>query len=252
MVDTGHVHTRVENGVATVSFFHPKSNSLPGQLLADIADAVTSCGKNEQAKVVVLKSEGERAFCAGASFDELLSIKDETGGKTFFMGFATLILAIRACPKFVIARIQGKAVGGGVGVAAAADYALATDRASIKLSELAIGFGPFVIGPAVERKMGTAAFTTLTIDTQWRDAQWAQNNGLYVDIFPSIEALDEAVAALASKLADYNPEAMAALKKILYQGTDHWPELLEERAAYSGRLVLSDFTSSAIHAFGKR
>lgn len=252
MSETGRVTITRDQGIARVTFYHPKSNSLPGQLLADIAQAVTDCGQDESIRVVVLQSEGERAFCAGASFDELLSIRDTDQGKTFFMGFARLILAVRACPKFVIARIQGKAVGGGVGVAAAADYALARDTAAIKLSELAIGFGPFVIGPAVSRKMGVSAFNTLTIDTAWRGAEWARDNGLYVDIFESLEALDEAVDKLAVKLSAYNLEAMAALKKIMFEGTDHWPALLEERAEYSGRLVLSEFTSKAIHAFGKR
>ena len=252
MTDAGKVTITKRSGIAEVTFFHPKSNSLPGQLLADIAEAVDRCGQDSEVRVVVLRSEGDRAFCAGASFEELLSIQDPVAGKAFFMGFARLILAMRACPKFVIARIQGKAVGGGVGVAAAADYALARDTAAIKLSELAIGFGPFVIGPAVARKVGQAAFATLTIDTAWRDANWAKEKGLYVDVFPSLEALDEAVASLADKLSGYNLEAMAALKKIMFEGTGDWPRLLEERAEYSGRLVLSEFTSKAIHAFGKR
>lgn len=251
-LDSGSVTVTQAAGIARVTFFHPKSNSLPGELLADIAQAVTGCGQDPAIQVVVLQSLGDRAFCAGASFDELLSIGDAETGKRFFMGFARLILAVRACPKFVIARVQGKAVGGGVGVAAAADYCLARDTAAIKLSELAIGFGPFVIGPAVERKMGTSAFSTLTIDTAWRDAVWARANGLYVDIFDSLQALDGAVDALAQKLAGYNLEAMAALKKTMFEGTEHWPALLEERAAYSGRLVLSKFTGKAIHAFGKK
>lgn len=250
MVEAGRVTIEKAAGIGKVIFFHPKSNSLPGQLLADIAEAVNECGADPSVRVVVLQSEGERAFCAGASFEELLSIRDMEMGKAFFMGFAKLILAMRSCPKFVIARVQGKAVGGGVGVAAAADYTLATERAAIKLSELAIGFGPFVIGPAVERKVGAAAFATLTIDTDWRDAQWAKEKGLFVEVHPTIEALDEAVLKLAQRLAQFNPEAMASLKQIMFEGTDHWPSLLEERAAFSGRLVLSEFTSKAIHAFG--
>ncbi len=249
MAENGHVTIDIQNGIATITFFHPKKNSLPGNLLAELARGVESLGANDNAKVIVLQSEGEGPFCAGASFDELLAIENFEQGKTFFMGFARLILAMKQCPKFVIARIQGKAVGGGVGVASAADYTLATDRAAIKLSELALGIGPFVVGPAVERKIGNGPFGALSIDTGWRDAAWAKTHGLYADVFDSIEKLDTAVAALAQKLAQSSPEAMAKLKATFWKGTEHWDELLESRAEMSGKLVLSEFTSQAIAAF---
>lgn len=252
MIENGSVTLAVESGIATVTFAHPKSNSLPGPLLRKLADTITECGQRDDALVVILKSAGERAFCAGASFDELLSLKDPEGGKAFFMGFAHVIKAVKACPKFVIARIQGKAIGGGVGVAAAADYALAHTSASVKLSELALGLGPFVIGPAVERKIGMAPFSVLSIDNKWRDANWAAANGLYADVYESHEALDKAVTDLATQLTKTNPEAMRDLKAVFWEGTDHWDELLERRAEASGRLALSKFTSEAIAAFGAR
>jgi methylglutaconyl-CoA hydratase len=250
MIDQGHVTTSIENGIGTVTFFHPQSNSLPGALLRKLAQAITDMGTNPEARVIVLRSEGEKAFCAGASFDELISIKDIETGKQFFSGFAMVINAMRKAPKFVIARVQGKAVGGGVGLASAADYTLAVNTASVKLSELAVGIGPFVVGPAVERKMGTSAFTNLAINaSEWRDARWAQQHGLYADVYDDAAALDAGVNALAQRLAASNPEAMAMLKKIFWQGTDHWDTLLTERALMSGTLVLSEFTVNAINSF---
>jgi len=250
MSEQGHVTSKIENGIGSVTFFHPQSNSLPGELLRKLAAEIESLGKNAEAKVIVLRSEGEKAFCAGASFDELITIKDLDTGKTFFSGFAMVINAMRKAPKFVIARVQGKAVGGGVGLACAADYTLATDAASVKLSELAVGIGPFVVGPAVERKIGTSAFTNLAINaSEWREASWAQNAGLYADVFMSIAELDEAVDILAGKLAASNPEAMAMLKKIFWKGAEDWDTLLIERAEMSGRLVLSEFTVNAINKF---
>lgn len=246
----GEVKTTIENGIATVSFFHPQSNSLPGEILRTLADEITKAGNNPDAKVIVLKSEGDKSFCAGASFDELITINDLETGKRFFSGFAGVINAIRTTPKFVIARVQGKAVGGGVGLASAADYTLATTGASVKLSELAVGIGPFVVGPAVERKIGTAAFCELSINaTEWRDAQWAHNKGLYADVFNTVEELDEAVKTLAVRLSNSNPEAMQLLKKAFWQGTENWDTLLIERAMMSGKLVLSDFTRNAIEKF---
>jgi methylglutaconyl-CoA hydratase len=240
----GTVETKIENGIATITFFHPQSNSLPGDLLRNLSAEITEAGNNSQARGIVLQSGGEKAFCAGASFDE---------GKIFFSGFASVINAIRKAPKFVLARVQGKAVGGGVGLACAADYTLAHDNASVKLSELAIGIGPFVVGPAVERKIGTSGFTTLTLHaTEWQTALWAKEKGMYSEIYSSLPELDEAIQSLAEKLSASNPEAMQLLKKIFWQGTEHWDVLLSERAEMSGRLVLSDFTRKAIEKFKSR
>lgn len=250
MPENGKAETTLENGIATVTFFHPQSNSLPGTVLRKLAAEIAAAGNNKEAKVIILKSEGEKAFCAGASFDELISIQNLEEGKKFFSGFAAVINAMRKAPKFVIARVQGKAVGGGVGLACAADYTLATDAASVKLSELAVGIGPFVVGPAVERKIGTSAFAQLSIDAmEWQTAQWAKEKGLYAEIFSSSEELDRAVISLAKKLAESNPEAMSELKKVFWKGTDHWDTLLIERAEISGRLVLSEFTKKAIEGF---
>lgn len=252
-VDQGTVSTEVNEGIATITFEHPLSNSLPGKLLNALAQEVTSAGENSDVLVIVLKSEGTRAFCAGASFDELLSIEDLDTGKVFFSGFANVINACRKCPKLIIGRVQGKAVGGGVGLASAVDYCFATKYASVKLSELAVGIGPFVVGPAVERKIGTSAMSQLAIDaTSWQTAEWAQWKGLYAEVFDTAYQMDQAIATLTSKLANSNPEAMAGLKKIFWEGTEHWDELLTERAAMSGKLVLSDFAVNAIQSFKKK
>jgi len=246
----GKVETNIENGIATVSFFHPQSNSLPGTILRKLAAEIEAAGKNKEANVIVLKSEGEKTFCAGASFDELASIKNLEEGKVFFSGFAAVINAMRKAPKLVIARVQGKAVGGGVGLACSADYTLAHENASVKLSELAVGIGPFVVGPAVERKIGTSAFVSLSINAgEWQTAQWAKEKGLYAEIFSSMEELDKGVNTLAEKLSKSNPEAMAMLKKVFWQGTENWDTLLPQRAEISGQLVLSEFTKNAIAKF---
>lgn len=246
----GTVETIIDKGIATIEFFHPQSNSLPGELLRTLATHIENAGNNPEAKVILLKSKGDKAFCAGASFDELITIKDMPAGKYFFSGFAGVINAIRKAPKFVIARVQGKAVGGGVGLASAADYTLAHNSASVKLSELAVGIGPFVVGPAVERKMGLSAFAALSINaTEWQSAEWAKEKGLYVEVFDETEELNKACDALAQRLAGSSPEAMADLKKVLWKGTENWDELLVQRAEISGRLVLSDFTVNAINSF---
>lgn len=246
----GQVSLEINEGVGTITFFHPSHNSLPGKLLAALADTITRCGTDNSIKVIVLKSEGDRTFCAGASFDELVAIENEAAGKTFFSGFANVINACRKCPKFIIGRVQGKAVGGGVGVASAVDYAFATKFAAVKLSELAIGIGPFVVGPAVERKIGSSAMSQLAIDaTSWRSAEWAREKGLYANVYESAKEMDAAIDELSQKLAASNPEAMTALKANFWLGTEHWDELLMERAAMSGKLVLSDFSRNAIAKF---
>ena len=232
--DLGSVEYTINNQIATIEFGHPLSNSLPGKILAKLAESITELGNNDNVRVIVLKSLGEKAFCAGASFDELISIKDFETGKTFFSGFAKVINACRKCPKFIIGRVQGKAVGGGVGVASAVDYCLATTNAEVKLSELAVGIGPFVVGPAVERKIGLSAMSELAINaTEWRSAEWAKNKGLYAEVYNTIEELDGEVDKLANRLAKSNPEAMSMLKEVFWEGTNHWDELLSDRAAMS-------------------
>jgi len=250
----GAVTTQVDaHGIATIEFFHPAGNSLPGRLLRRLTESVLEAGEEDAVRVIVLRSAGERAFCGGASFDELTRIGDLEAGKAFFMGFANVINAMRRCPKLVIGRVQGKAVGGGVGLASATDYCLATRHAAVKLSELAIGIGPFVVGPAIARKIGASAMTQLAIDaTSWRSADWAREKGLYADVFDTNEALDEAVQALARRLAASSPDAMSELKRVLWSGADDWDQLLEKRAALSGRLVLSAFTKEAIRKFKER
>jgi methylglutaconyl-CoA hydratase len=252
-MENGYVKSNIENGIATVTFFHPQSNSLPGEILRALALEIETMGNNPSVKVIILKSDGDKAFCAGASFDELIAIKDIEAGKHFFSGFAGVINAMRKAPKFVIARIQGKAVGGGVGIASAADNTFAHESAAIKLSELAVGIGPFVVGPAVERKMGTSAFCQLTINaSEWHDAAFAQQKGLYAHVYKAHEEMDAAILSLSQKLATSSPEAMRMLKKIMWEGTENWDNLLLERAEMSGTLVLSDFTKNFISTFKKK
>jgi methylglutaconyl-CoA hydratase len=248
----GSLYTKIENGIATVEFGHPASNSFVSELLARLTREFEKLTENKEVSVILLKSEGERAFCAGASFDELVAVSNLQEGKQFFSGFAHVINAMRKCPKPIIGRVQGKTVGGGIGLASACDYVHATVEAAIKLSEISIGIGPFVIAPAVERKMGKAALAELTLyPTEWKNAYWAKEQGLYAKVYDSIADMDKEVDIHLQKLATYNPEALSEMKKVLWQGTEHWDDLLLERAEASGRLALSPNTKKALEKFKK-
>ena len=250
MSEKAYVKKEVKDGIALVEFFHPAHNSLPGDILNKLADTITEVGQDPEVKVVIMQSGGDRTFCAGASFTELISINDEATGKVFFSGFANVINAMRKCPKFIIGRVQGKVVGGGVGLASAMDYCMATQYAAIKLSELNLGIGPFVVGPAVARKIGVSAMSQIAIDANtFYSPEWAKQKGLFTKVFDTTEQLDSAVWSFAEKLTEYNPEAMAEMKKTFWAGTEDWDELLEERAAISGRLVLSEFTKNTLDKY---
>jgi len=239
-----------KNSVGYIEFFHPAHNSLPGNLLSELARSIANAGEDDSIKVIVLKSGGDRTFCAGASFEELASIDNDETGKVFFSGFANVINAMRKCPKFIIGRIQGKTVGGGVGLASATDYCMATKFASIKLSELNVGIGPFVVGPAVQRKLGLSAMSQIAIDANtFYSAEWAKNKGLFTEVYETTEALDEAVTAFAENLCTYNPKAMVEMKIMFWRGTEDWDQLLTQRAKISGRLVLSDFTKDKLQEY---
>jgi methylglutaconyl-CoA hydratase len=249
---SGHVRLETADGIATVTFAHPKGNSLPGALLRRLAVQIHSAGQDPGARVIVLQSEGGGPFCAGASFDELVAVHDAAAGKAFFGGFGGVILAMIRAPKFVITRIHGKVVGGGVGMVAASDFACAVEAAPSRLSELAIGIGPFVVGLPIERKIGLAAFSAMTLDADWRDAAWCERHGLYSRLFSDEKALDQGVDELARRLAAFNPDAMRRLKEVFWAGTEAWERQLDERADISGELVLSEFTRSAIERFRAR
>lgn len=249
---TGSISISIEATIATIEFGHPASNSFPSSLLHELTQTIETVGHHPEVVVVVLKSQGAAAFCAGASFEELQAITNEIEGKAFFSGFAHLINAMRKCPKIIVGRVQGKTVGGGVGIAAACDYVLATQEANIKLSELAIGIGPFVIEPAVSRKIGKTALAELSLASgEWKSAAWAKERGLYANTFETIEKLDDALSILTRQLASYNPEALAEMKKVLWDGTSHWDTLLLDRASITGTLVISEVTKKALAAFKK-
>jgi methylglutaconyl-CoA hydratase len=246
-LQNGYVRTETHQGVTTIEFHHPQSNSLPAKMLEELVQEIHGVAYDDDTRVILLRSSGEKAFCAGASFDELSAIKNKEDGLQFFSGFAHLINAMRKCPKMIIARVHGKCVGGGVGMVAAADYAIALESADVKLSELSIGIGPFVVGPAVERKIGVAAFSHLAIDaTMWRSADWAKRKGLYAELHPTVEGMDESIDRIVNSLSHSSPDAIAELKKVLWKGTEHWDSLLMERAAISGKLIVTEFSKKAI------
>lgn len=248
-MDNAFVNYDIRDKVGIITFYHPKSNSLPSDILNELANKIKIAGEDDNINIIVLRSEGDKSFCAGASFDELLNIETFEQGREFFLGFARVILEMKNAPKFILTRVQGKAVGGGVGLIAASDYALAYKDASVKLSEYAVGLGPNVIGPAVERKIGKAAFSQMSIDFEWYNSTWAMNKGLYANVYYTISDLDEAVVKLAQKLAEASPMAARELKKIFWDGTDNWEQLLQQRAEISGRLVMSEYTKNYINQF---
>ncbi len=239
-MESGFVKTDINaDGLAVITFGHPTHNSLPSELLDQLSKQIHSAGNDPDTRLIVLQSAGEGTFCAGASFDELLAITDEEMGVKFFSGFADVINAIRISPKLVVCRAQGKAVGGGVGLIAACDYCFATENSAIKLSEVSINIGPFVIAPALERKIGVSAFTQLSLNpTHFFEARWALQRGLVQSVQPSIAEMDLAIQQFCEPLLTKNPEALTALKQTLWQGTTHWSELLYKQASISGRLAL--------------
>ena len=246
ILEAGTVETSIADGIGTIQFGHPKSNSLPGALLSQLAEAIRLAGEDRNIRVIVLRSQGTGPFCAGASFDEFRTIQNEEQGRHFFSGFAKVILAMIRAPKFVIVRVQGKTAGGGVGIIAAADYALGSSGASVKLSEIAVGIGPFVVAPVIEKKIGLAAMAALAVEGDWRDATWAERHGLFAEVLGDQAALDPRVEELARRFAGYNPEAVQRLKEVIWRGTEEWPALLASRAGISGHLVLSEYTRNAI------
>ncbi len=245
-----YIKSRNKHGITTIEFFHPKSNSLPAEMLHSLSVAIQVAGDDPECLIIILRSGGDGAFCAGANFDELLKIETKEQGLRFFSGFGQVINSMRKCPKLIIGRIHGKCTGGGVGLAAACDYAIAVTGADVKLSELAVGIGPYVVGPAIERKIGFSNFSQIAIDAfMWRSSEWAHKKGLYAELHHTIDGFDEAIRRLSEKLVTANPEATKELKKVFWQGTENWDQLLKERAAISGRLVMSTFTRNAIEQF---
>ncbi len=245
----GDVSVTMSDGIGTITFGHPKSNSLPGALLRRLAEAITWVGKDPAARVIVLQSGGTGPFCAGASFDELVNLSSPAEGDEFFSGFAKVILAMIRAPKFVLVRVHGRTAGGGVGIAAAGDYTFAVQGASAKLSELAVGIGPFVVGPVIGRRIGQGPYAAMSVDADWRDADWCERHALYARVFDDIASMDAAINALAGTLAASNPEAMSAMKKVFWTGTEDWESFLAQRAKMSGALALSAFTRNAIAKF---
>lgn len=247
---SSYVNTETKSGIATITFFTPDHNALPSSILQKLEKSILDAGASDDTRVIILRSGGDRTFCAGADFKELLSIADKEEGTHFFMGFAKVILAIRNCKKLVLGRVQGKAVGGGVGLAAACDYCFATKHAAIKLSEISIGIGPFVIGSAVGRKMGASTFAALTLEpNDFHDAEWAKQKGLYNAVLDTTEEMDHALKNKAAELVAYNPDALSLCKQVFWENTAHWPELLKERATMSGNLVLSKFTKETLKRY---
>lgn len=245
-----HVISSIKDRIQTIEFYSDNHNALPSNILAKLCEEIKLAGKNPEVLLIILKSAGDRTFCAGANFDELMRIENEDEGSLFFSGFADVILACKNCPKIIIGRVQGKAIGGGVGIAAAVDYCMATHYSTIRLSELAVGIGPFVIGPAVVRKMGVSAFSMMALNpTEWQTAEWAKTKGLYHEVFPDIKQMDEYLDHFTNNLLQYNPAALCHLKQIFWEDTEDWDHLLDQRTRISGELVLSDFTKNAIANF---
>lgn len=240
------VTSEIKSNIAEITFGTPKSNSLPSEILEKLAQTILDEAAKENVSLILLKSEGEKAFCAGASFDELLDINDLETSKHFFGGFAKVLNAMRTCRKIVVVRVQGKTTGGGVGIACAADYCFATKDAGLALPELNLGIGPFVIGPFVERKIGKSQFTAMSLDTEFRNANWAKDNHIYHQVFDSITEMDFEIQKFLEKLSAKSTDALALIKKVSWEGTEHFAELMPERILMSASLLLEDSTKANI------
>ena len=249
---TDFVNAQVLNQISHIEFGTSKSNSLPGEILELLAQTILSEAAKVDVKAIVLKSSGEKAFCAGASFDELLQIDELEISKKFFGGFAKVLNAMRTCGKLVIVRVQGKTTGGGVGIACGADYCFATKDSSLALTELNLGIGPFVIGPYVERKIGKSEFTAMAIDADFRSAQWAERNHIYHVVSDSIEEMDEKLTVFLDTLASRSADALALLKKVSWEGSEHFEKLMPERIQMSASLILEDSAKENINKIKER
>lgn len=247
-MEHGTVAVQIDQAVATLTFSHPKGNCLPRPLLSQFKEALATLGKEPRVRAIVLQSTGDSTFCAGASFDEFKAVKNFDEACEFFQGIARVVLAMKRCPKPIVTRVQGKAVGGGVGLVAASDYVIAHNSASIRLSELAIGIGPFLIGPAVERKVGRGAFQGMALDADWRSAEWALKHDLYHQLHSDAPSLDSAVSAMAARFAAYHEDAVRELKRVLWEDTEHWEDLVLKRAEITSRLVLTEFVQKAVRS----
>ncbi|MGB9663666.1 MAG: enoyl-CoA hydratase/isomerase family protein [Ignavibacteria bacterium] len=246
MAENEIVTSEIKDKVCTISFFNPKGNSLSTLHLLRLTKEFNDVNYNENVNVVVLRSGGDGAFCGGASIDELVKFDRFEKAKEFFFAFGKLLLTIIRCQKPVIARVHGKIVGGGIGLVSACDYSIAKKDASLRLSELTIGIGPFVISPFVIRKIGISAFTHLSLDTQWRDAEWGKIFGLYSKVVETNEQLDEEVYKLASDLSKFSMNSLIKLKEILWEKTENWDQLIDERAEISARLILAEIASGRL------
>ena len=251
-MDNGFVNQELKNSISEITFGHPKSNSLPGEILELLAQTILNEGAKTEVKAILLKSGGEKAFCAGASFDELLSIDELENSKKFFGGFAKVLNAMRSCGKLVIVRVQGKTTGGGVGIACAADYCFATKDAALALTELNLGIGPFVIGPYVERKMGKSAYAAMSIDADFRSAEWCKQHDVYHSVSENIEMMDEEISKFLEKLSARSSDALSLIKKVSWEGTEHFEELMPERILMSASLILEDSAKKNIEKIKER
>ena len=251
-MNNGFVNQELKNNISEITFGHPKSNSLPGEILELLAQTILNEGAKEEVKAILLKSEGEKAFCAGASFDELLSIDELDNSKTFFGGFAKVLNAMRSCGKLVIVRVQGKTTGGGVGIACASDYCFATKDSALALTELNLGIGPFVIGPYVERKMGKSAYAAMSIDADFRSADWCEKHDVYHSVSENIEMMDEEINKFLEKLSTRSSDALSLIKKVSWEGTEHFEHLMPERILMSASLILEDSAKKNIEMIKER
>lgn len=246
------VTTIVENHIAKITFGTPKSNSLPGEILEKLASTLLEEGAKNEVKAILLQSAGEKAFCAGASFDELLEINDLETSKIFFGGFAKVLNSMRNCKKIVVVRVQGKTTGGGVGIACGADYCFATQEAALALTEINLGIGPFVIGPYVERKIGKSQFTAMAIDAEFRSALWAKEHSIYHSVSESIEEMDLQLSDFLNKLSTRSDEALSLIKKVSWEGTEHFDQLSPERIVMSASLILEKSAKERIESIKEK
>jgi methylglutaconyl-CoA hydratase len=224
---TGYEHLEVSagDGVVTVTLDRPDvRNALSAGLITELTRCMREIAGREDVRAVILTGEGD-SFCAGAdigymrqtasfSYEENL----EDAGR-----LAALFESIAECPKPVVARIKGAAIGGGVGLVAAADVSVAEEGTIFAFSEVRLGISPATIAPFVLRKIGHSHARSLFLTGERFGAERAREIGLVHEVAPEGE-LDEVVQKKIGQITSGGPESLASTKRLLGELADADPQ----------------------------
>lgn len=209
------------NVVAQITLNRPEvRNAFDDTLIQSLTKAFTRLGKDANVRVIILRAEGS-AFCAGADLNWMQRSVDFSFSENVQDAhhLAAMLKAIYDCPKPVIARVHGAAFGGGVGLVAACDIALATESAKFCLSETRLGLIPAVISPFVVPKIGQTAARRYFLTAEVFSATQAAHLNLVTEVASDEAALDALLAKIVGAILANGPEALSQSKVLLEQIT---------------------------------